>query len=159
MKKLKEYLQKKKGALPMLTPVTAVVILCLVIAMQAEKLQNMFDPDSFVSKEEQKETFDPSGYGLKEDGEKQGEEDSTEDSFEQEDQEQRKMQNPAADYFGNRAGGKNTEDQEKPAEKIVYVDHKAGEGMERQTGTGDAGGSADGQIPGGTGNEIGRAHV
>ena len=136
----------------MLTPVTAVVILCLVIAMQAEKLQNMFDPDSFVSKEEQKETFDPSGYGLKEDGEKQGEEDSAEDSFEQEDQEQRKMQNPAADYFGNRAGGKNTEDQEKPAEKIVYVDHKAGEGMERQTGTGDAGGSADGQIPGGTGN-------
>ena len=97
MKKLKEYLQKKKGALPMLTPVTAVVILCLVIAMQAEKLQNMFDPDSFVSKEEQKETFDPSGYGLKEDAEKQGEEDSAEDSFEQEDQEQRKLQNPAAE--------------------------------------------------------------
>ena len=84
MNKIKEYLQKKKGFWPALLLVLLVLLLCLVVALRAGKLQNMFNPDSFAQREEQDEEFDPEGYGLQEDGRDQGEDDSTEEnSFEQ----------------------------------------------------------------------------
>ena len=85
MKRLKEYLQKRKSSWPALALTAAVLLFCLVIALQAGRIGSMFHPESFLSREERKEEFDPKGYGLEEDGEKQKEEDDRQDdTFEQE---------------------------------------------------------------------------
>lgn len=77
MHRIKEFLQKKKGLGPVAALVLLAAVLGLAIALRAGKLENMFDPDSFVTQEEQKEEFDPREYGLEEDGRKQREEDTT----------------------------------------------------------------------------------
>lgn len=77
MHRIKEFLQKKKGLGPVAALVLLAAVLGLAIALRAGKLENMFDPDSFVTQEEQKEEFDPREYGLEEDGRKQWEEDTT----------------------------------------------------------------------------------
>ena len=69
MKRLKEYLQKRKSSWPALALTAAVLLFCLVIALQAGRIGSMFHPESFLSREERKEEFDPKGYGLEEDGE------------------------------------------------------------------------------------------
>ena len=72
MHRIKEFLQKKKGLGPVAALVLLAAVLGLAIALRAGKLENMFDPDSFVTQEEQKEEFDPREYGLEEDGRKIG---------------------------------------------------------------------------------------
>lgn len=97
MKRLKEYLQKRKSSWPALALTAAVLLFCLVIALQAGRIGSMFHPESFLSREERKEEFDPKGYGLEEDGEKQKEDDDRrEDTFEQEQTGQR-TENPEAE--------------------------------------------------------------
>ena len=97
MKRLKEYLQKRKSSWPALALTAAVLLFCLVIALQAGRIGSMFHPESFLSREERKEEFDPKGYGLEEDGEKQKEEDDRQDdTFEQEQTGQR-TENPEAE--------------------------------------------------------------
>ena len=136
MNKIKEYLQKKKGFWPALLLVLLVLLLCLVVALRAGKLQNMFNPDSFAQREEQDEEFDPEGYGLQEDGRDQGEDDSTEEnSFEQGENQEKKIQNLD---LNEQSGEQQTDRKEEGNEqRILYVDQKVGEGMERQTKTGD----------------------
>ena len=73
MKRLKEYLQKRKSSWPALALTAAVLLFCLVIALQAGRIGSMFHPESFLSREERKEEFDPKGYGLEKKGEKQKE--------------------------------------------------------------------------------------
>ena len=91
MKRLKEYLQKRKSSWPALALTAAVLLFCLVIAFQAGRIGSMFHPESFLSREERKEEFDPKGYGLEEDGEKQKEDDRQDDTFEQEQTGQRTL--------------------------------------------------------------------
>ena len=102
MRRIKEFLQKKKGLGPVAALVLLAAVLGLAIALRAGKLENMFDPDSFVTQEEQKEEFAPREYGLEEDGRKQREEDTTR---EEETRQQESSREIPGDRRRGRAGG------------------------------------------------------
>ena len=132
MKRLKEYLQKRKSSWPALALTAAVLLFCLVIAFQAGKIGSMFHPESFLSREERKEEFDPKGYGLEEDGEKQKEEDDRQDdTFEQEQTGQR-TENPEAEDPAPQAYREDNDRERTGSRQIVYVDRQPGEGIRRQ---------------------------
>lgn len=132
MKRLKEYLQKRKSSWPALALTAAVLLFCLVIALQAGRIGSMFHPESFLSREERKEEFDPKGYGLEEDGEKQKEEDDRQDdTFEQEQTGQR-TENPEAEDPAPQAYHGDNDRERTGSRQIVYVDRQPGEGIRRQ---------------------------
>lgn len=134
MKKIKEFLQKKKGSVPVIILTCTTVVLCLIIGLQAGKMKNIFNPDFFVSEEEQQEQFDPKGYGLREDGKKRGEEENTENDLLEQEEMDSQIQNLEEGRNTSQTGRQKTGEDDISSEKrIVYVDRKTGEGLARQT--------------------------
>lgn len=141
MRRIKEFLQKKKGLGPVAALVLLAAVLGLAIALRVGKLENMFDPDSFVTQEEQKEEFDPREYGLEEDGRKQREEDTTR---EEETRQQESSREIPGDRPAPQARRQEADEEEEPAgQRIIYVDRETGEGTRRQIGEGQEPGNEE----------------
>ena len=150
LEQIKKYIRKAGNSWFGAVLLLAVAVLAATIAISAGKLKNVFNPDTFVTEEQEQSEFDPTGYGLQENDSQQGDEEGNRQQgqlFDQEDRQKRIRNLDARDagieYRSDDGAGEQTQ-------RTVYVDKRTGDGI--HTGSDPNGARQPAETPDGQGD-------